>query len=130
MPQRDVLLRWIEEIARVVARLLHGPGPIDFDLAADQVEAALEQHLGAVAPLIARLDVPSGATLLRDPDRIFGYARLLALLGAVRHAQGRPDAVTTHRRALAFAREAISRDPDPPSDWRDWLTEAERWPPA
>lgn len=130
MPQRDVMLRWIEEIARVVARLLYGPGAIDLDLAADQVEAAISQHLGPMALLLPQLDVPSGAGLLHEPDRIFGYAQLLGLLAAVQHARGSAHAVTMHARALAFAREALARDPNAPAAWREWVTEAERWPPA
>jgi hypothetical protein len=127
--QRDAVLRWIEQIAKVVARLLRGPGPIDLDLAEDQVESALEQHLGSMATLLPRLEVPGAAALLHEPDRIFGYAQLLSLLGAVQHARGEARGHETHRRAVAFAREALHRTAQPPASWLEWLAEAERWPP-
>ncbi len=129
MTQRDAVLRWIEQIAKVVARMLYGPGPIDLDLAADQVEAALAQHVGSLTLLLPQLDVPSAATLLNEPERIFGYAQLLGLLGAVQHARGEAAALTTHARAIAFAREAIGRSLEAPRAWHDWLAEAEAWQP-
>ncbi len=125
MPQRDVLLRWIEQIAKVVARLLYGPGPIDLELAAEQIEAALAQHLGPLHALLPQMAVGSAAALLHDPDRLFGYARLLALLAAVQQAQGDARGPETTARALAFAREAIARDPAAPEEWRSWLASAE-----
>jgi hypothetical protein len=128
VPQRDVLLRWIEQIARVVARLLYGPGPIDLELAAEQVEAALAQHLGPLHALLPQMEVTSAAALLHDPDRLFGYAQLLALLAAVQQAQGDAKAPVTRARALAFAGEAIARDPAAPEEWRAWVAAAGRDP--
>lgn len=128
--QRDVMLRWIEELAKVVARLLLGPGPVDLDLAESQVRAAISQHLGPMAMLLPQLDVPSGAGLLHEADRIFGYAQLLGLLAAVEHAAGSPHARNTHARAVAFGHAALARDPNVPAAWREWVADAERWPPA
>ena len=128
MPQRDVFLRWIEQIARVVARLLHGPGPPDLDLAREHISEALQQHLGPLNLVLPRLDSSSAAALLADPDRIFGYAQLLALLGAVEQAAGEPEAPRTQARALSLAREAIGRAKDVPQEWRDWVHEAEEQP--
>lgn len=130
MPQRDVFLRWIEQIARVVARLLHGPGPPDLDLAREQVSEALEQHLGPLHVVLPRIDPSSAAAILADPERIFGYAQLLALLGAVEQAAGDVEAVRTKARALSLAREAIARAKDVPQEWRDWVHQAEVGPPA
>jgi hypothetical protein len=129
MAQRDIVLRWIEQIARVVARLLHGPGPVDLELARDQVQDALAQHLGPLQAVLPRLDVSSGAQLLHDPDRIFGYAQLLALLSAVEQAATDPGAPATRSRAIAFAREAIDRAAPVPEEWVAWLAAAEA-PPA
>lgn len=130
MTQRDAVLRWIEQIAKVVARLLLGPGPGDFDLAAAQVEAAIAQHVGSLALLLPQLDVRSGAGLLNEPERIFGYAQLLSLLGAVQHARGESQALATHSRAVGFAREALARTLEAPAAWHEWLAEAERWQPG
>ena len=131
MPQRDVFLRWIEQIARVVARLLHGPGPPDLGLAREHITDALEQHLGPLHVVLPRLDLASAAAILADPERIFGYAQLLALLGAVEQAAGEAEADRT--KALAAfepGREAIARSEDVPQEWRDWLQAAEVGPSA
>jgi len=125
--QRDVVLRWIEQLAKVVARLIHGPGPMDLVLAEDQVQDALAQHVGPLASVVPKLDVPSAAGLLNDPERIFGYAQLLSLLAAVRHAAGDPLARETHARAVAFARVALSRAAERPVTWENWVEEAEGW---
>jgi hypothetical protein len=126
MTQRDVLLRWIEQVARVIERLLHGPGPVDLELARDQIEAAIAQHLGPLQAVLPRLDLPSAAGLLHDPDRIYGYAQLLALLSAVEQAANAPAAAGTRVRAIALAREALTRCSSPPEEWRRWVEAAER----
>jgi len=125
--QRDIVLRWVAQIALVVRRLLYGPGPRDLELAAGHVEAALEQHLGSVALLVPRLDSESAAQLLHDPDRIFGYAQLLSLSATIAHARGTPDAPALQIRAVAVAREALSRSQPAPAEWTSWLAEAEAW---
>ena len=128
MPQRDVFLRWIEQIARVVARLLHGPGPPDLDLAREHISEALQQHLGPLSLVLPRLDSSSAAAILADPDRIFGYAQLLALLGAVQQAAGEADAASTQARAISLGREAIARAKEVPQEWQDWVRGAEEQP--
>lgn len=128
--QRDIVLRWVSQIALVVRRLLYGPGPRDLELAASHIEAAMEQHLGSMALLVPRLDSASAAELLHDPDRIFGYAQLLALSATVEQARGEPAAPAIHDRAMAVAREALTRSESPPPEWTAWLTEAEAGPAA
>ena len=130
MAQRDVVLRWIEQLAKVVARLIHGPGPIDLALAEDQVQDGLAQHLGPLASVVPRLDAESATGLLHDPERIFGYAQLLSLLAAVRHAGGDPAATDIHARAIAFARVALVRARERQPAWENWVAQAERWPAA
>ena len=103
MTQRDVVLRWIEQIARVIRRMLAGPGPQDVELARQHVAEAMTQHLGSLARVVPRLDVASAANLLRDPDRILGLALLLDLQASVEEAAGEPEtAVLTRARAAAF----------------------------
>ena len=126
MTQRDVVLRWIEQIAKVVARLLNGPGPGDLDLAADQVDEAIVFHLGPLHSLVQRMEVSTAADLVHDPDRLFGYAQLLSLRAAVEQARGESRSAETSLRALAFAREAVARAPDAPPAWGEWVAEAER----
>ena len=123
MSQRDVVLRWIEQLGLVVARLLHGPGAADLALVEDQVRAAITQILGPLSETIPRLDVASAAGLLHDPERIYGYARLLALLSAIEQAGGEQAFRDTRLRAEAMAREAVQRSPAPPAEWLAWIEE-------
>ncbi|MGQ0704143.1 MAG: hypothetical protein ACT4PM_13510 [Gemmatimonadales bacterium] len=105
MTQRDVVLRWIEQIARVIRRMLAGPGPQDVEAARLHLEEAMAQHLGSLAEVVPRLDVTSAANLLRDPDRILGLALLLDLLASVQEAAGEQEAsALTRGRAEAFRR--------------------------
>jgi hypothetical protein len=120
--QRDVVLRWIEELGRVIRRLLYGPGEVDLVQAAAMMEDATERMLGPLATLVPRLDPPSAADLLSDPHRIFGYAQLLALQSALEHSRGLVErAAETRSRALSLAGEAVRRDPDPPAEWTVWV---------
>jgi hypothetical protein len=127
--QRDLVLRWIEQVGRVVARLLHGRGGGDLELAGEQVQDAIGLLLGPLAALLPRLEPASAAELLADPERIFGYARLLALQAAVEQAAGRPAAGHSRDRALALAREALRRSGEPRPEWESWVSLAEQDPP-
>ena len=111
MPQRDFVLRWIEEIVRTVHRMLFGPATVDLVTAERRVEDAIAQLLGPLTLLIPRLDVPSASDLLGDSDRIMGLAELLDLKAAVLAARGDPAAAATRTRAAAFRSEALRRDP-------------------
>jgi hypothetical protein len=124
MPQRDLMLGWIEQVAQLVAGLLDGPSP-DLAQASDKVEEALAQHLGNLAPLIPQLDVASASMLLNEPERIFGYAQLLSAQAAVARSRGLETAPGIEGRALALARVALARATDPPSSWRSWIEEME-----
>lgn len=123
MSQRDIVLRWIEQLALVVARLLHGPGAADLALAEAQVRDAITRVLGPLSETILRVDVASAAFLLADPERIYGYARLLGLLAAIEQADGRPDFGETRLRAEALAREAVRRSVPAPAEWSQWIEE-------
>jgi hypothetical protein len=127
--QRDVVLRWIEEIVRTVLRMLGRGAPADLEDARRTLDDAVERLLGSLTLLVPRLDAASAADLVQPPDRLFDYARLLDLLGAVEEAAGRPERGTALReRAVALAGEAIRRSPDDVPEWRDWL--AARTPPV
>ena len=124
MPQRDLMLGWIEQISRLVAGLLDGPSP-DLAQASDKIDAAMAQHLGNLAPLMPQLDVATASTLLSEPERIFGYAQLLSAQAAVAAARGDDSAPAIEARALAFGRVALARATDPPSGWRAWIDDIE-----
>jgi hypothetical protein len=125
MSQRDILLRWLEQLSLLIRRILYGPGPVDIELARHHIEDALEQHLGPMASLVPRLDPPSVAALLHDPDRIFGYARLVGLQAAVLAARGDPGAAALQARAVDLGRLAVARVTEAPAEWRTWVAEAE-----
>lgn len=125
MPQRDMMLGWIEQVSRLVEELIHGPGAPDLQQASDRIDAAMAQHLGNLQPLMPQLDVGSAATLLNEPERIFGYAQLLWARGTVAAARGDADAPLHQARALDFARLALARATDPPVAWRQWVSESE-----
>lgn len=118
MAQRDVVLRWIQQAARVIARLLRSGKPDDLELAQEEVASALEALLGPLALLIPKLDALSACTVLHDPERIAGYARLLGLQAALFRATGNePEAVRTEERAKACYDIAVGQRPDLAADW-------------
>ncbi len=122
--QRDVVLRWIEEISRVIRRLLYGRGDADLTQATALIDDATARLLGPLATLIPKLEPGGAADLLHDADRIYAYAQLLALQSALEQARAVPEHAATRGRALAFASEAVSRHPDPPPEWQQWLEDA------
>lgn len=124
MPQRDMMLGWIEQVSHLVEELLHRPGGPDLQQAGDRLDAAMAQHLGNLAPLMPQLDVATASTLLSEPERIFGYAQLLAAQAALATAQGHESAAPLNERALAFARVALARATNPPAAWRAWIDDA------
>jgi hypothetical protein len=122
MAQRDTVLRWIEQLGRLIARLLRTGTSTDLGLARAEVDAAVAHLLGPLATLVPTLAVPSAADLLRDPDRIFALAQLLALRSALEAAEGDPRRAAESRgRALAFGEEACRRAEVAPPTWREWL---------
>jgi hypothetical protein len=125
MAQRDTVLRWIEQLGRLIARLLRTGTSGDLGLARAEVDAAIAHLLGPLAALVPALAVPSAADLLRDPDRIYALAQLLALRSALEAAEGDPHrAAESRARAVAFGEEACRRAETVPPSWREWLDAA------
>jgi len=122
--QRDLVLRWIEQLGRLVARLVGAGGKAELASARDQVSEATISLLGPLAMLVPRLETESAAELLADPDRIFGYAQLLDLDAAISRGMGEADAAAdSSRRAVEFARAALARSQEPRPDWERWIHE-------
>jgi hypothetical protein len=120
--QRDVVLRWIEQLGRLVARLLGRGSPGDLAAARDQVDEAVASLLGPLAQLLPRLEADSAAELLGDPERTFAYAQLLDLDAAVRQAMGEPEAAREVRaRAVALGEAAVSRAGGERTTWIEWI---------
>ena len=121
MAKRDVVLRWIEEFGRLIARLLRRGAPGDLDLALEEIERATSDLLGGLAPLVPKLDTASAAQIIADPDRIFAWAQLVELGGLVAEARGDAGAgLAARARALELADEAISRARTPQPGWAEW----------
>jgi len=55
------------------------------------IDDAIGKLLGPLTLVVPQLDVPSVVTLLRDPDRIAGLARLLELKVVVLDRMGKRD---------------------------------------
>ena len=122
MAQRDVVLRWIEQLGRLVARLLGRGSPGDLATAREQVDDAVVSLLGPLAQILPQLEADSAAELLGDPERIFAYAQLLDLDAAIRQAAGEPDAAEAGRaRAVALAKAALLRAGGERAAWTGWI---------
>ena len=120
MAQRDVVLRWIQQAARVIARLLRGGKPGDLELARIELESAEEALLGPLARLIPALETRSASALLGDPERILGYGRLLLLRSALRRALGEEEAAAQDEsRGREFQDLALAARPDLATLWGD-----------
>ena len=92
----------------------------DLELAQIEVDSAVEGLLGPLARLIPTLEARSACELLHDPERILGYARLLALRGALRRARGENDAAARDdARGLEFHDFAVAARPDLANYWGD-----------
>lgn len=111
--QRDVVLRWIEQIVATVRRMLLGPSAVDPAVVEGMVDDAIAKLLGPLTLLVPRLDVPSAVELLRDQDRVLGLATLLAVKADVLERTGRTaEAATLQRRAQEFQQAGQSLDGD------------------
>ena len=88
--QRDVVLRWIEQIVATVRRMLLGPSAVDPAVVDRMIDDAIGKLLGPLTLVVPQLDVPSVVTLLRDPERIAGLARLLELKAIALERMGKP----------------------------------------
>src|SRR6185295_19145384 len=123
--QRDLVLRWIESMAKLIRAFLRRGDVPSLEAAQDQLDNAAREYLGPMADLARRLEPASVAEILADPYRIYGYAHLLALESAVVRALGRSDdADRLGARAVALGDLAIERHGDAPPEWTAWVAAA------
>ena len=125
--QRDLVLRWLEQIRALVARILRGDPGVQIELAEAEIDAAIGQLLGTGEALFERLEPETVASILGDPTRIYGYAQLLALRSALLGARGVPPeaAAALRARALRLGRAAIQKSDPVPPDWAEWVASIE-----
>jgi hypothetical protein len=120
--QRDLVLRWLEQLSALIAKLLRRDPTADLTLIEHRLDEAEEQLLGPVRTLIDRLEPESAAELLADPYRIHGYAEVLAFRSAIARHFGRVDeGRELGERALRLGQEAIRRADPVPSHWTRWV---------
>ena len=123
--QRDTVLRWIDTISALVARILRRDPGASVELARHQLDDARRMLLGPVESLMPHLDPERAADLLADPDRIYGYVQLLALESALLRIDGRVEWRAAAERAVALCRLAAARLEPPPVEWLRWADDAE-----
>lgn len=107
--QRDVVLRWIEQIVATVRRMLLGPEAVDPAVVNGMIDDAIAKLLGPLTLLVPQLDPASAASLIQDPERITGLVRLLELKAVVHERMGKGDEGQALRARAAALAEAGQR---------------------
>lgn len=106
MIREDYLIRMIQQIAAVLARMVNRRSSGQLEQALREGDAAYDL-LGVPRELCDVLDTPTLAGMLRDPDKIRALARLSWEEGRIFGAQGDPLAgLARMRRALELFLEA------------------------
>ncbi len=123
MPKHDTVLRWIDTLSALIARILRGDRSASLELARQQLEDAKSMTLGPLYTLASHLEPAQLAELLNDPHRIYGYARILAFEAALTRAGSPVAADHLTRQALALADAAIARITPVPPEWSEWTAE-------
>jgi hypothetical protein len=105
--RQDFLLRMIEEAFDVIRRIRQRRQEGDPAAAMRDADAAIDSLLGPAAAVATRLDPPTAAQLIRNPEQVALWARILAdKAEALRDAGNEPGARLVGRRALETALEA------------------------
>ncbi len=121
--QRDTVLRWIETLSALIARILRGDRTASLEIARQQIDEAKGMMLSSLQTLADHLEPAQLAALLVDPHRTYGYARLLAFEAAL--AGTGPEAKRLTHRAVALAQAACGQIDPVPSEWDEWIQLAE-----
>ncbi len=109
--QRDYILRMIERIAAVLARVLKKRTEGDLVGARQDIAEGMIDVLGPAGAMVRMVDSRTAADLLSDPDRITMYARLLDADAELQEALGQPaGAARSRQRALEVMRELQRRN--------------------
>jgi len=105
--RQDFLLRMIEEAFDVIRRIRRRRQDGDPAAAIRDADAAVDALLGPAAGVATRLDPSTAAQLIRNPEQVALWARILAdKAEALREAGNEPGARLVGRRALETALEA------------------------
>lgn len=108
MPVRqDYLLRMIEQAFEVLRRIRKRRQDGDLAQAVRDADGAVDEILGPAAAVAVRLDAFTAAQLIREPERVALWARVVAEKAeALRGLGDEPAARAAGRRALELAVEA------------------------
>lgn len=105
--RQDHLLRMIEQAFDVVRRIRRRRQDGDPAAAVRDADAAIDALLGPAAGVAARLDPSTAAQLIRNPEQVALWARIVAeKADALREAGDDPAARAAGRRGLELALEA------------------------
>ena len=108
--ERDYVMRIVQQLAELLARVLKLKAAKRYDEAAEAIEAGCPSLLGVDFAAIALVDSSSAAQLLSELSRIRMFARLLEELGDVYALEGNAaKARARDRHALEMYLEVISR---------------------
>ncbi len=111
--ERDYVMRIVQQIAVLFARVLKLKHAKSFDEAAEMLTADCESILGIDFKTLSFVDSQSGAALLNDVHRIRTFAQLLEELASVHRESGdEARARARERHALEMFIEAQLKKPD------------------
>lgn len=105
--RQDYLLRMIEQAFEVLRRIRLRRQSGELVRAVRDADGAVDELLGPAAAVATRLDASTAAQLIREPERVALWARIVAEKAEALHALGdEPAARAAGRRALELALEA------------------------
>ena len=109
--EKDFIMREIERIVAVIARILQLKQHDDLDGALEVIQHSYTELFGPLGEFLAQADVATVTQLITDPVQMAGLARLLRIEANVRESAGDSKAADViKRRALELALEAYRRD--------------------
>jgi hypothetical protein len=108
MLQRDLILRLVQDMARLLARALGLRKQGLTELAVQEVEAGSASLFGLDLGVVAAVDAGNVARQLVEPARIAALARLVAVRGHLADDAGDPAAALWRRRAVELWLEAAA----------------------
>jgi hypothetical protein len=105
--RQDYLLRMIEQAFAVLRRIRERRRSDELADAVRDADGAVDELLGPAAAVATRLDAYTAAQLIREPERVALWARIVAEKAeALRELGDDPAARAAGRRALELALEA------------------------
>lgn len=111
--EKDFIVRLIRQLAEVLARALGLARKGQFDEAVAVLESSCPALLGMDYAPLALVDSASAAAILREPERVKTFARLLATAAEIYELKGdAPAARSKWQHALEVYFEAARLRPD------------------